>query len=301
MQTRRRQLLLTLAGLCACSPPSARALPVAPVVAGAPPFDAPVAAPPPALPLALPYDGRVDPALCLVSEKLDGVRAVWDGAVLRHRSGRAVAAPAWFMARLPRTPLDGELWLGRGRFEALSAAVRRQHADDAEWLAIRYMVFEQPDAGGSFAERALAIEHLVAEVGWPALQAVAQTRVGDRRALQRRLDAIVAQGGEGLVLHLAAAPWSSGRGDALMKLKPWLDAEAAVVGHRAGRGKYAGAVGALELETPQGRRFFVGSGLPDSLRRHPPAPGTLVTYRYHDLTGSGLPRFASFLRLHEAL
>jgi DNA ligase-1 len=252
----------------------------------------------PALLLARNYDTRIDPAAYLVSEKLDGVRATWDGAVLRHRSGRPVAAPQAFIARLPPSPLDGELWLGRGRFDALSAAVRRSPSDAVEWRSVRYMVFELPDGPGSFAARAAKLEGLCAAAGWEQLRAVAQVPVADRTALRRRLDAVCAQGGEGLVLHLASAPWTVGRSDVLLKLKPWLDDEARVVGWRPGAGRNAGRAGALELETPAGRRFFLGSGLPDALRDTPPPPGSTVTYRYHGFTETGLPRFASFLRLH---
>jgi DNA ligase-1 len=256
---------------------------------------------PPDLPLVGVYDERIDPARCLVSEKYDGVRACWDGRVLRHRSGREVHAPASFIGRLPSEPLDGELWFGRSRFDALSAVVRAERPDEAAWRQVRYMVFEMPQAEGSFAERAAAIERLAARQIDSPVRAVAQSRIADRAALRRRLAEVVVLGGEGLVLHDAAAPYVTGRSDVLTKLKPFLDAEAMVVGYRRGRGKYAQDAGALEVETPEGRRFRLGSGLPDALRREPPALGSQVTYRYHDLTSSGLPRFATFLRVHEAL
>lgn len=163
------------------------------------------------------------------------------------------------------------------------------------------MVFELPGGGGPFAERAASIEGIASAAGWAQLQAAAQTRVADRRALRRRLEETVALGGEGLVLHRADARYSTGRSDVLTKLKPYLDAEATVTGFRPGQGKYAGAVGALQVETPEGVRFFIGSGLPDEVRRRPPPVGSVLSYRYHDRTGSGVPRFASFLRWHEAL
>ena len=263
-------------------------------------LSAPAQTAPPALLLANVYAGQVDPRLYLASEKYDGVRALWDGRSLRFRSGRAVNAPAWFVQRLPAQALDGELWLARGRFDALSAIVRREQPVDAEWRQVKYMVFELPDAPGSFAERAAAIRTLVAATGWDALHAVEQTPVRDRADLQRRLARTVAQGGEGLMLHLASAPYASGRSDVLLKVKPYLDTEAKVVGHRAGKGKHEGRMGALELATPEGRRFFLGTGFTDAQRRDPPAIGSSVTYRYRDLTPTGLPRFASFLRVFEA-
>jgi DNA ligase-1 len=163
------------------------------------------------------------------------------------------------------------------------------------------MMFEMPGAPSTFAERAERLAALVAGASRPQVEAAPQVRIADRAALQRRLDETVAGGGEGLMLHLASAPALNGRSDALMKLKPHLDAEAVVVGQRRGVGKYRGQVGALQVQGSDGRRFFVGSGLSDALRRDPPPVGALITYRYRDLTSTGLPRFATYLRRHEAL
>ena len=285
---RRRTLLQALIalGALAATPPAWSQSPAPPV---------------PALLLANVYAGQIDPKLYLVSEKHDGVRAVWDGRTLRFRSGRSIAAPLWFTARLPAQPLDGELWLGRGRFEQLSGIVRKEQPVDEEWRQVRYMVFELPEGEGTFAQRALRIQSLVAQAGWPMLQAVEQSPVSDRASLQRRLTQIVAQGGEGLMLHLADAPYSTGRSDVLLKLKPYLDTEAIVVAHLPGKGKYSGQMGALRLQMPDGRRFNLGTGFSDAERREPPALGSSVTYRYRDLTSNGLPRFASFLRVRAEL
>lgn len=251
---------------------------------------------PPALLLAQQAPAGIDPAGFLVSEKYDGVRAVWNGQSLRFRSGRAVTAPAWFMARLPAIPLDGELWLGRGQFDALSAAARRQAPREDEWRHIRYMVFDLPGAAGPFAARAAAIERLAREPGWPQLQAVPQAVVADRTALQRRLDAVVAGGGEGLMLHRADAAYVPGRSPALLKLKPVHDADALVMGHIPGRGKHAGRLGALRVRTEEGVEFLVGTGFSDAEREKPPPLGAVVTFSYRGTTAAGVPRFASYLR-----
>jgi DNA ligase-1 len=280
MNTPRRNLMLTLA---------AAVLPAPCAFARPEPLLANVLGP------------NIDPACYLVSEKYDGVRALWDGQTLRFRSGRTVPAPAWFTGRLPRQPLDGELWLGRRRFDELSGLVRKSTPYDAGWRELRYMVFELPGAGGTFAERVARITALVQATGWPQLVAAPQTPVADREALQQRLTRTVAEGGEGLMLHLASAPCRNGRSDVLVKLKPHRDAEATVVAHHPGRGKYAGLLGALEVRTPEGRHFLIGTGLSDAQRRAPPVIGSSVTYRYRDLTNTGLPRFASFMRVHEAL
>ncbi|MDK9726021.1 MAG: DNA ligase [Sterolibacteriaceae bacterium MAG5] len=253
----------------------------------------------PPLLLAGTYRADIDPAGYWVSEKYDGVRAVWDGRELRFRSGRPVPAPGWFVAGLPSQALDGELWLGRGRFDALSAIVRKAEPLDAEWRQVKYMVFELPDAPGSFTERIEAMKRIVAASRLPNLRAVEQFRVADRAELARRLDAVVKGGGEGLMLHRAAAAYRTGRSDDLLKLKPYRDAEARVVGHEPGRGRLRGLTGALRMEMPDGRRFRLGAGLGDAERRQPPPVGSLVTYRYQELTPGGLPRFPRYWRVRE--
>ncbi|MEK8050492.1 DNA ligase [Ideonella sp. DXS22W] len=247
-------------------------------------------------PLAIEAAPDIDPAGHLVSEKYDGVRAIWDGRTLRFRSGLPVPAPAWWLARLPATPLDGELWLGRGRFEALSGAVRRQHPDDAEWRALRYMVFEQPQGEGGFAQRAARLAAIVRQADWPALAAAPQRVVPDRAGLQRWLAEVVAGGGEGLVLHRADAPWQAGRTAALQKLKPVHDAEAVVLAHEPGRGRLAGTLGALRVRDEAGAEFLIGSGFSDAQRAAPPAVGSVVTFAYRGRTAGGVPRFATFVR-----
>jgi len=238
----------------------------------------------------------VDPQPYLVSEKLDGVRALWDGQALRFRSGRMVAAPAWFLASLPKQPLDGELWAERRGFDALSAAVRRSAPVDAEWRRVRLHAFELPAGEGLFEQRAALLKAMASDVVVP----VEHWRLPSNAALREKLKAVVAAGGEGLMLHRADAPLASGRSDLLLKLKPQADAEAVVVGHEPGKGRFAGQLGALELQTSEGIRFKLGTGFTDAQRRHPPPIGSTVTYRYRDLTPAGKPRFASFLRVAEA-
>lgn len=251
--------------------------------------------------LAKPAPSGIDPAGYLVSEKLDGVRAVWDGKVLKFRSGRVVAAPAWFMAKLPKIALDGELWLARGQFDVLSGMVRKAKPVDADWQQVKYMVFELPDDDAKFAERAVKLKSIVQNAGFEQLQAVEQFNISNRATLEAKLDDVVQSGGEGLMLHLASSKVTTGRSDVLLKLKPVQDAEAVVVGHIVGKGKFAGMTGALDVKTADGHRFKIGTGLSDAQRKRPPAIGSTITYTYRDLTPTGKPRFASFLRVYESL
>jgi DNA ligase-1 len=254
----------------------------------------------PPLLLAQTYSDRSDLTDYLVSEKLDGVRAYWDGTSLRFRSGRPIHAPAWFTAQFPAHALDGELWMGRQSFEQLSAVVRRQEPMDAEWKKISYQIYELPHGEGGFSERIATLQASVAQAGVPWLHVLAQTHVADKAALRMKLAQVVRDGGEGLMLHRADAVWQTGRSDVLLKLKPFQDAEAVIVAHEAGKGKYRGMLGAVVVMTSDGRRFRLGTGFSDALRLTPPAIGSTVTYRYRDLTSTGLPRFASFLRVRES-
>lgn len=234
-----------------------------------------------------------------VSEKYDGVRGYWDGRQLLTRGGEVIHAPDWFVAGWPSLPMDGELWAGRGGFSLAVSTVRQQQAGDAAWRQMRFMVFDLPGHSGSFDQRLPVLRSTVQNIHRPWVQAVEQVKVADHAALQAMLDNIVAQGGEGLVLHRGASLYRAERNDDLLKFKPYEDAEAHVVAHVAGKGKYAGMVGALLVETPEGKRFKLGSGMSDQQRRHPPALGSLVTYRYRGVNDSGIPRFAVFMRVRE--
>ena len=246
-------------------------------------------------------DKNIEPSAYLVSEKLDGVRAIWDGKILRFRSGNTIPAPAWFTKALPKTPLDGELWLARGQFDALSGIVRTSPPNDADWRTIGYWVFELPNAAGSFADRYQRLQQIVAAAKFSQLHLVEQRAIASNPQLRAWLETVVRAGGEGLMLHLASAPYQTGRQDVLLKLKPVLDAEAKVIGYRPGKGKFTGMLGSLELETDTGIRFHLGVGFKNADRLNPPPLGSRVTFTYRGLTKNGVPRFASFFRVRRDL
>lgn len=254
---------------------------------------------PPAILLATDYAGETDLHAFWVSEKLDGVRARWDGRQLISRQGNVFNAPAWFLHGFPDVPLDGELWLGRDRFAEVSGAVRRVQPDAAQWREMRFMVFDLPAHPGTFDQRLAAMRVLLSPSPSPYLTLIEQFRVADRTELLARLDTVVERGGEGLMLHHGSARYQPGRSDALLKLKPYQDAEAVVIGHLPGKGRHAGRLGALQVETDRGIRFRLGTGFSDAERDAPPPLGSVVTYRYHGVTREGVPRFASFLRLRD--
>ena len=258
-----------------------------------------LSAPPPDPMLATSYHGNVAVADFLISEKLDGVRARWDGRSLWTRGGARIIAPAAFTRGWPTDPMDGELWIARGRFDEVSAIVRRVRADPQAWRYVRFMAFDLPANPRPFAERVVRMRALIAGTDNPQLAMIPQRRFATAAELDAELARVVAGGGEGLMLHRRSARYRPGRSEDLLKYKPHQDAEAQVVAHLPGRGKYQGMLGALQVRTPEGRRFRIGTGFTDAQRAAPPPLGAWVTYRYTGLTSTGLPRFARFVRLRD--
>jgi DNA ligase-1 len=254
------------------------------------------AAPAPQVTLAESYAGDVDLTDYWVSEKYDGVRGYWDGQRLLTRGGLVIETPAWFTAGWPDTAMDGELWRGYGDFARLSGIVRSHDAPEADWRSVSYRVFDLPEHGGDFDARVPTIQAVVAAIDQPWVVAIRQFHVADGAALDDALDRVLARGGEGLILHRGGARYVAGRSDDLLKLKPYDDAEARVTGINPGQGRLEGLMGSLDVRTPDGREFAIGSGFSDAERADPPPIGSWITYRYNGETATGLPRFARFLR-----
>jgi DNA ligase-1 len=245
------------------------------------------------------YDAseHIDVADYWLSEKLDGVRAYWNGGQLVTRSGNVISAPKWFTHGWPAIPLDGELWGGRGTFERTSGIARSASAVDEHWRGIRFHVFDLPADAGTFDQRLVILRRVVERTDSGSLAMVEQQRVGHTDELATKLKEVDAAGGEGLMLHRGDSLYVAARTDDLLKYKSFADAEARVVGYVSGNGKYQGLMGALVVERDDGARFKLGTGFTDEERRNPPQLGSLVTYAYNGLTNTGLPRFARFLRI----
>lgn len=256
--------------------------------------------PPPALLLAKVWQPGYAVGDFWVSEKFDGVRAYWDGSKLLSRGGERIHAPAWFTAGWPAVPMDGELWIGRSQFGHTLSTIRQQKPDDAAWRQVSYLLFDLPAQPGPFTERLRQLQKHAKTIAQPWLRPVEQRRLASQQELQAWLRQVVASGGEGLMLHRADAPYRGERSSDLLKLKPFEDGEAKVLAHLPGQGKHQGRLGALLVETTDGLRFSLGGGLSNTERQQPPAIGSWVTYRFNGRNeGSGIPRFARFMRRRE--
>jgi DNA ligase-1 len=248
----------------------------------------------PALLLAQSWDNRQDLTDWWMSEKLDGVRASWDGQQFLSRQGNRYHAPAWFIAGLPDVPLDGELWLDRKSFQKTVSIVRRQD-EPATWRQVRFVVFDAPQVAAPFETRMAFVAATFQEQMPEYADVLTQQRCRGQTHLRDELARIEALGGEGLMLRQPESCYEAGRSSTLLKVKTFHDAEAVVVDHVAGRGRHKGRLGALRVQLPEGTTFSVGSGLTDAQRNDPPPIGTTITFRYQELTDGGVPRFPSFV------
>jgi DNA ligase 1 len=241
------------------------------------------------------------PQVYWLSEKYDGVRAYWDGKQFLTRRGNKIHSPDWFTQPLPSLPLDGELWIARGQFDAVSGAIRTLSPDDNELLSIKFMVFDSPKSLLPFEFRQTQIRQVVSSINVSWVKQVKQLKVENESEVNVIFQQIVKAGGEGVMLNLANSYYYQGRSDRLLKLKPHFDAEAKVLKHLAGRGKFSGLMGAILVRNATGHVFKIGSGFSDSERAKPPLVGSTITYRFSGFTNSGKPRFATFVRQYNDL
>ena len=229
-----------------------------------------------------------------MSEKLDGVRAYWDGENFISRQGNVFHAPAWFKKDMPWQPVDGELWIDRKMFQHTISIVRRMDGGD-QWKVIKFKAFDLPQSKEMFEERQKLLGAIVDLTKNKHLMFVKQTRANSADHVNSFLKEIVDSGGEGIMLCQPQSAYESGRGSTILKKKLFSEAEFEVVGHEKGRGKHNGVVGGLIVKFKDGRTFHVGSGLTDDQRANPPKIGSMVTCRYTELTDGGLPKCTSFV------
>ncbi|KAG0310027.1 hypothetical protein BGZ97_012854, partial [Linnemannia gamsii] len=258
-------------------------------------------------------DSGIDPTGYWMAEKLDGVRAYFDGTNFYSRAGNKFHAPPFFSKHLPANqPLDGELWLGRGRFQQCISIVRNQKADRAdEWKEMTFLVFDAPKLDLTYEKRLDYLKSIMPTFGKDAIQSSSPNAASNKvppyarivpvqkclskTHLLRELDHVQTHGGEGIMLRAPRSRYEFKRSRTLLKVKTFFDEEAIVVGIVKGSGKHSHRMGHLEVKTPDGRLFSVGSGFTDAQRDKPPKVGTIITYKFQELSNKLNPRFPTFI------
>ncbi|PBK63457.1 DNA ligase/mRNA capping enzyme [Armillaria solidipes] len=241
-----------------------------------------------------------DPTGWLMSEKLDGVRTFFDGQHMYSRLGNPFTPPKWFLDQLPKDiTLDGELFGGRGEFQSTVSIVKT--INSPHWKGITFQVFDVPSRGTEpFEDRLEFLNKLFGSNGShqsDKVNVVEYELVKDRQHVLDQLKKIESLGGEGLMLRKPGSQYEGRRSSTLLKIKTFYDAEAVVTGYAPGKGRNAGVTGALKCKMASGKTFSVGSGLNDQLRQKPPKIGSIITYRFQELTRDNVPRFPTYVGL----
>lgn len=243
-------------------------------------------------------DNQFDPTGWWWSEKLDGLRAYWDGTHFVTRGGNVFDAPDWFTKDLPKHSLDGELYLGMHMLEETVSICLSAGSGDL-WKRVCYVIFDSPDDPREFEDRLAAFTQEAQTINSPYLRAHPQQKITSRAHLDAELARIAAAGGEGIMLRKPRSKYDPKRSATLQKYKPYKDAEAEVIGHVPGKGNRLGMTGSLVVRTVDGKEFNVACG-DFTVCRNPPAIGTIITYQYADKTKYGVPKCASFLHVRAA-
>ena len=224
--------------------------------------------------LAKTYEGE-NPKGWLMSEKLDGVRALWTGRELLTRNGNVIAAPAWFTDALPAIALDGELWVGRGGFQQMMTILR---GDGGGWQQVTFRVFDAPEAVGGFEDRLAAAGAAISGCAVAAL--VEHVVCAGRKHFLAFAEEMISQGAEGAMLRKSGSLYLPRRSSSLLRFKPVETDEAEVIGYTAGKDSIRVMWNGLKF------------ALTTALR---PAIGSPVTFQFMGLTDGGKPRHPSFI------
>ncbi len=231
----------------------------------------------------------------VMSEKLDGIRAFWDGKHLISRGGKIIHAPKWFIKNYPPFAIDGELWTKRGDFENISSIVR-DRVPSQNWHEIKHYIFEVPNAAGGLFERLAKVKPYEGK----NIRIIPQKYVKSKEDLQKFLKSIEKLGGEGVVVRDPNAAYINKRTSKALKVKSFYDTECEVVKILKGKGKYSDKMGSVECKLPNATLFKIGSGFSDAQRSNPPKVGDIITFKYKEMTKYGKPRFPIFLRVRNA-
>ena len=220
-----------------------------------------------------------------MSEKLDGIRAYWNGKELLSKNGNKIFAPSWFIANFPPFELDGELWTKRDDFENIQNIVLDTNPS-LDWEKITYNIFEVPNTSGDFENRLNKLKTWQEKNPNKYIKIIPQIVCKDTSHLNSYLKELLNKKAEGIMLK---------NENHLLKVKTFFDDEALVINHNYKNKKFK----SLVVRLKNGVVFNLGGGFSNEQRANPPQIGDIVTFKYYDLTKNGKPKFASFLRVRK--
>jgi len=282
------------------------------------------------------------------------------------RYGNPIFAPEWFLNGLPSFPIDGELWTGYRQWSKLRKIISTDIPDSNRWKDVIFCAFNAPVANQvlfdgeinltNFSKTIIGCEEFISRRGgsiekhrtnWEGhkflldnliehdnLLVHPQRFMSTQEDLDTFLSDVLAKTGEGLVAIHPTAIYSCSRHRHSVKIKPYQDSEAVVVGYVSGRetdkgSKLLGLMGALIVDW-KGKRFELsgftneervithttgsGSSIPYNWacanpETHLPSHyhcaafprGSVVTFKFREISDAGVPKEASYLRPFEGV
>ncbi len=241
------------------------------------------------------YEDNFDVTNWVMSEKLDGIRAYWDGKNLYTRKGNKIYAPSWFTKDFPPFKLDGELWSGQNEFESIQSTVLTQKPNN-NWQKITYNIFELPNANGNFFQRLEKLDKWLQKNPNLYLKIIPQIKIKNNSEVQIFLQKVLAKNGEGVMIKNPNLSYKQSLNNALLKLKTFQDKEGVVIGHNYNKD---GSFKSLIVQLSNKTTFNLGGGFSKNQRENPPKIGSVITFKYYGHTKNGKPKFASFRHIRE--
>ncbi len=242
------------------------------------------------------YKGEESLEGWIMSEKLDGIRAYWDGEKLQTRKGKKIYAPKWFLKNFPKFELDGELWNKRDNFENIQSIVMDK-TPTAKWKNITYNIFEVPNQKGDFFIRLKKAKNWFEKFPNKNVQIIKQIKIKNKSHLNTYLEEIISKKGEGVIIKNPDKEYISGRNPYILKVKKFKDMEGEVI--KINISKKTNVLKSLTIKLQDNTIFNLGTGFSKDVRIKPPKIGSIVTFKYYGLTKNGKPKFASFLHIRK--
>jgi len=244
------------------------------------------------------YDAKTPVIGWVMSEKLDGVRAYWDGKQLLTRGGKVINTPEWFTKNYPPFAIDGELWTKRNDFENI-LSITSTKTPDKRWQQVKHYIFDVPstDNSGLLTRLNKLEQYLVAIAVDTPIVILQQQTITKKAQVKRYLKKVTAKKGEGIVVRDPKTPYQTGRLKSALKVKNYEDTECTVIAYKKGKGKNVGKMGALLCQMASGQMVTIGTGFTDKQRETPPAIGSEITFKFYGLTKKGKPKYPVFLKV----
>lgn len=246
------------------------------------------------------YKGDENLSGWVMSEKLQGVRGLWDGKTLKNRAGNIIPAPDFFTKCYPDFAIDGEIYSYKLPYEDITAATKGQNPN--AWIKIKHYIFDVPEAEGGLMQRLAVLQEYLDKNKCDTIKIIPQLPAISHKNMENYYNEIVTRNGQGVIVRDPNAPYKGGRSNKILKFKKQLDDECKILDYNNGTGKFSSTIISLTCKNLKDDKIFkIKSGIDKKVRNNPPKKGTIITYKYHGIKDDGSPKNPVFLYAREDL